>query len=283
MNDETAAMAPSYERLVELHRRLDPMGTSMLSVEQLVSKLQDACLDTKQREILACRQADKLQSDLERREFALGRALSLLRPAWCWPATRLKLNEKLRTNHGVQVRGWGDVMRWIDDEQGDATVNDEAQADKPDERWRDFSDEELLELRAGAAERHDGNKAVPAEYRERAGRLASELRKVLKARAAEPSYRGAGRYRFAFDGYEHVVVGLEQENVVLRSADGDDLLYTVPRDIFEERKDGARRYEYLGPLESTSAAVITEALRDALSRAANVTAAVAIIGERLGV
>jgi hypothetical protein len=203
--------------------------------------------------------ADALQSDLEHREAALGRALSLLRTAWDLSANRWPLIEKLRTHHLLDALEWRDVQDWVigepreDDEpnthydrvsglwthlhwlsthkrtvQGRWVFNhtrseyaktshwsenmddDEtpqvmevanpaeraaAGVDETLARWRGFSDDELRELRNGAIERY-ANIGVSSEQRARAGRLVTELRKVIEAREGEtPSYRGPGRYR----------------------------------------------------------------------------------------
>lgn len=120
-------------------------------------------------------------------------------------------------------------------------------------RWDGFSGEELVELMAGAINRRDGSKAVPAEYRERAGRLATKLRKVLKARDNErPTYRGPGRYRH-ISGEIYEVLGAayggadDPRVVIVRHSSGE--YYYEGEENFEKPIDGQRRYEYLGPLE----------------------------------
>lgn len=122
-------------------------------------------------------------------------------------------------------------------------------------RWNGFSDEELAELRRGVLERHDGSKAVPAEYRELAGRLATELRKEIKRREDEkPTYRGPGHYRHhSGDAYEvlgKTPAGAEYEQVILRRpTDEPGQLIAEALADFENTFSGQRRYTYLGPLE----------------------------------
>jgi hypothetical protein len=120
-------------------------------------------------------------------------------------------------------------------------------------RWDHFTDEELLELRYGALTRHD-QASLPAEIRERAGRLATELyREIKRRRDAAPSYRGRGRYRHhSGDVYEvlgRTPEGAERTQVILRRpTDAPDQLLAEESADFEDTFSGQRRYEYVGPL-----------------------------------
>lgn len=164
----------------------------------------------------------------------------------------MEREEVVEMLRGLGERPAGSVALW-ELQRYQAAVREAA--DLLESRWSAFSDEEVAELRAGVVERHEGSKAVPAEYREQAGRLATDLRKELKQRDVErPSYRGPGIYRFAIDGSEHgsehVVVGLLQEDVLVRSGASDDGFYVISRGLFELRKDdGSRRYTWVRGLE----------------------------------
>lgn len=208
---------------------------------------------------------ERLRAELEQGGAALGRATSLLhalyqRTSWNdrkatpgWPAELVALN----------IPGdWSHVLRWIDDELKEETTVDEtpqvmevanpaersaAGIDPSLSRWRGFSDEELQELRAGAIERGGG--WASNQDRERAGRLAIELRKVLKAREDErSSYRGPGRYRNV-TGPIYEVLGTLGDLVIARSPLDGKLLSVTRRSFDDTLGDGRRIYEYLGPLE----------------------------------
>jgi hypothetical protein len=115
----------------------------------------------------------------------------------------------------------------------------QAAADLLENRWSGFDDEDLRELRAGAAKRRrEGGKAIPVEYRNRAGLLAEDLRQELRRREAERSdYRGPGIYRHV-GGNELEVLGKTQEHVIMRSTNGGtdpgDLM-AVPLTTFDDR------------------------------------------------
>jgi hypothetical protein len=112
-------------------------------------------------------------------------------------------------------------------------------------RWSGFDDEDLRELRAGAAQRYEGSKAVPEEYRERAGRLAGELRQELERREAErANYRGPGIYRAAGNGAEYVVAGILGVDVVLRGV-GSEHLTTMSLTEFNQRTGRKPRFEWV--------------------------------------
>lgn len=271
MSDDLVAdaMLPSHERLVEIHRRLDPPGTSLLSVEQLVSNLQDVYEATKEREALACRQADELQSDLERRGAALGRALALMNQLW----RQLGSRNPHTTPPWIAAPGatWPDVLRWVTDEpkkEGE-NVSDPAAADAhadgmvehyagslsdvdwrsaEESRWSAFSDEELQAL---AEMTSLCSTSEPLASARRA--MAQEVAIVRAWREAEqPTYRGPGRY-LSIVGPTYEVLGVLGDLVIVRDPTrAPGALVSVTRRSFEARGEGGKRlYEYLGPLEGS--------------------------------
>lgn len=123
-------------------------------------------------------------------------------------------------------------------------------------RWEEFTVHELVSLRLGAIGRHN-DQTVSADERERAGWLSTELRRELRARKQELSYRGAGIYR-RWDGVLERVVGV----AVLQCPSGEDQkiviikgpyqspehgLVAVTLEYFQGREGERRRYEFFEP------------------------------------
>lgn len=114
-------------------------------------------------------------------------------------------------------------------------------------RWQAFSDEELLELRAGCEERWE-RKSLPIANRNNATELSAGIAHELWRRRGR--YRGPGVYRDGQAGGEYEVYGVleflgEGQMVVVRPDPESDALRTVPRAVFERpMPDGHNSYEF---------------------------------------
>lgn len=92
-----------------------------------------------------------------------------------------------------------------------------------DNRWDVFSDEELTELRNGVEERRD-KLALPADMRERAGRLATEMSRELRRRRREKDAKpGMSSVRLLLERSEAAGMGA----VWATSAEVDELRRAV--------------------------------------------------------
>lgn len=144
---------------------------------------------------------------------------------------------------------------------GSYANTDQERADMSDvdreTRWQAFSDEELLELRAGCLERYD-QRALPEEIRARAAELSREL--VAEHDRRRGRYRGPGVYRgnVAAEGAaspEYEVYGVvapgsgANRMLVVRADPESDQLVMVPLRSFERMLSSNQpSYEWVRPL-----------------------------------
>jgi hypothetical protein len=123
-----------------------------------------------------------------------------------------------------------------------------------DNRWEDFTLNELGEIRAGLAERVDA-KALPDVVLNRARRLEEEISQVMRDHPQTRSYRGPGVYRDRAGGHLRVLGLARYEN----SGAGSTLVVAAPVECsisdnlrvfdwsyFDGRdEDGRRRFTHL--------------------------------------